>query len=136
MSEVCFACEIVRSWQNFFTADVTSVEATGYEGCLQILPRRQPIISLLRPGFMRISLQDKSSVDYFLFEGVLYFDGSTALIVAEDIMNKDDITVDAIRKYSNELTERVLSVGDNLEERAILEQMMNDCLTLESTIGH
>ena len=65
-------CDIVSAEEEIFRGDVQMVVATGEMGELGIAPRHAPLITRLKPGYVRVTLENG---DFAAHTGSFFFDG-------------------------------------------------------------
>tara|TARA_Y100000590_G_C15706343_1_gene1008777 strand:+ start:1434 stop:1832 length:399 start_codon:yes stop_codon:yes gene_type:complete len=105
-----FKLEFVTPEKQIMSDDVEQVILPGSEGEFTILANHSPIISSLRPGFIKIFNGDNdNSFDYFVTEGFVDMTSSELTILAQESIERSDldsIKINAfIESYQNQIDE-------------------------------
>ncbi len=105
-----FKLEFVTPEKQIMSDDVEQVILPGSEGEFTILANHSPIISSLRPGFIKIFNGDNdNSFDYFVTEGFVDMRSSELTILAQESIERSDldsIKINAfIESYQNQIDE-------------------------------
>ena len=101
-------CEIVSAETEIFSGDVTMVIATGTLGELGIMPGHTPLLTGLKPGPVRLKLEDGEEDVFFASGGFLEVQPSVVTILADTAEHADNID-DAAASEAIEAAERAMS---------------------------
>ena len=84
--------DVVSAEESIFSGDAELVSLPGKSGELGILPGRVPLITLIRPGFVRIHLPGKKEVEQvFVAGGVLEVQPDLVTVLADTAVRSNDL---------------------------------------------
>lgn len=101
-------CDIVSAEQDIFHGAVTMVVATGEMGELGIAPRHAPLITRLKPGQVRVTLESGEEQTFYVSGGVLEVQPQVVTVLADTAARAKDID-EAAAKAAKAEAERVLA---------------------------
>ena len=110
-------CDIVSAEQEIFRGVVAMVIATGEMGELGIAPRHAPLITRLKPGQVRVVLEDGEEQSFYVSGGVLEVQPQVVTVLADTAVRAKDID-EAAAKKAKEEAERILANRTDLMEVA------------------
>ena len=83
--------DVVSAEESIFSGDAELVSLPGKSGELGILPGHVPLITLIRPGFVRIHLPGKKEVEQvFVAGGVLEVQPDLVTVLADTAVRSND----------------------------------------------
>ena len=84
--------DVVSVEESIFSGDAELVSLPGQSGELGILPGHVPLITLIRPGFVRIHLPGKQEVEQvFVAGGVLEVQPDMVTVLADTAVRSKDL---------------------------------------------
>ena len=84
--------DVVSAEESIFSGDAELVSLPGKSGELGILPGHVPLITLIRPGFVRIHLPGKKEVEQvFVAGGVLEVQPDLVTVLADTAVRINDL---------------------------------------------
>ena len=101
-------CDIVSAEEEIFSGRVTMVSATGTIGELGILPGHAPLLTGIRPGPVRLTLDNGEEEVFFASGGYLEVQPGVVTILADTALRAEDID-EAAALEAQQAAERVLS---------------------------
>ncbi len=103
------------------------VSVFGATGVYGIAADMAPTISELRPGAVVIQKEETSGSETFFVPGgfALTHPGSTTDIAAADIISRDEIDTDLLRKQLESTRKKLESLDDDTQEHTIAQIEMN-----------
>ncbi|HFD12003.1 MAG TPA: F0F1 ATP synthase subunit epsilon [Crenotrichaceae bacterium] len=110
-------CDIVSAETEIFSGEVAMVFATGIAGELGIAPRHAPLITLLKPGEVRVELTDGSHQNYYVSGGILEVQPYLVSVLADTATRAEDID-EAAAIQAKEEAERLLKDSDKRQDLA------------------
>ena len=127
-------CEIVSAESEIFAGDATLVIASGEMGELGIAPRHAPLITLLKPGQVRVQRVDGDEQCFYVSGGILEVQPELVTILADTAARAADIDEAAARRAKEEaemaLSDRSGAIGV-AEAQAQLAQAIAQLQALE-----
>lgn len=101
-------CDIVSAEDEIFHGNVTLVVATGEMGELGIAPRHAPLITRLKPGYVRVTLENGDSQEFYVSGGILEVQPQVVSVLADTAIRAKDLD-EAAAKTAKEEAERALA---------------------------
>lgn len=83
--------DVVSAEENILSVDAELVSLPGKSGELGILPGHLPLITLIRPGFVRIHLPNKEAEQVFVAGGVLEVQPDVVTVLADTAIRSQDL---------------------------------------------
>jgi len=110
-------CDIVSAETEIFSGEVSMVFASGIAGELGIAPRHAPLITLLKPGEVRVQMQDGSHQNYYVSGGILEVQPYLVSVLADTATRAEDID-EAAAIQAKEEAERLLKDSEKRQDLA------------------
>ena len=104
-------CDIVSAEAEIFRGEAEMIVATGELGELGIAPRHAPLITLLKPGKVVITLPGGEKLDFAISGGILEVQPQVVTVLADTAVRAQDIDEAAVLAAKAE-AERVLAHKD------------------------
>ncbi len=104
-------CDIVSAEQEIFHGTVTMVVATGQLGELGIAPRHAPLITRLKPGYVRVTLENGQHQEFYVSGGILEVQPQVVSILADTAVRTSDLDEAKVRAAMEEV-QRILARKD------------------------
>jgi F-type H+-transporting ATPase subunit epsilon len=101
-------CDIVSAQEQIFSGEATMVFATGRMGELGISPRHAPLLTVLRPGPVRVQKPDGEEAFFFVGGGILEVMPHVVTVLADTAVRADDLDQAAAERARDE-AERALA---------------------------
>jgi len=104
-------CDIVSAEAEIFHGEAEMIVATGELGELGIAPRHAPLITLLKPGKVVVTLPGGEKLDFAISGGILEVQPQVVTILADTAVRAQDIDEASVLAAKAE-AERVLANKD------------------------
>lgn len=92
-------CEIVTPERIVYTNEVEMVVAPTIDGEIGILPLHAPLVTVLRPGELRVRYNDNKDVEWFAISGgYLQVHMDKVIVLADDAVHSSTIDVERARQ--------------------------------------
>ena len=104
-------CDIVSAEAEIFRGEAEMIVATGELGELGIAPRHAPLITLLKPGKVVVTLPGGEKLDFAISGGILEVQPQVVTVLADTAVRAQDIDEAAVLAAKAE-AERVLAHKD------------------------
>ncbi|NCT68747.1 MAG: F0F1 ATP synthase subunit epsilon [Rhodanobacteraceae bacterium] len=101
-------CDIVSAEEEIFQGHATMVIATGEMGELGIAPRHAPLITRLKPGQVRVHLENGEEQFFYVSGGILEVQPQVVTVLADTAIRAKDLD-EAAAKSAKEEAERALA---------------------------
>jgi len=86
-----FHCDIVSAEKEIFSGRVTMLSVTGSIGELGIMPGHAPLLTGVRPGPIRLRMDDGEEAVFFASGGYLEVQPGVVTILADTALRAEDI---------------------------------------------
>jgi F-type H+-transporting ATPase subunit epsilon len=103
-----FQCDIVSAHEEIFSGEATMLFATGKLGELGISPRHAPLITVLKPGPVRVQRPDGQEAFFFVGGGILEVMPHVVTVLADTAVRAEDLDSVAAQRAKEE-AERTLA---------------------------
>jgi F-type H+-transporting ATPase subunit epsilon len=127
-------CDIVSAEEEIFHGNAQMVIATGEMGELGIAPRHAPLITRLKPGQVRVQLENGEEQFFYVSGGILEVQPSVVTVLADTAIRAKDLDEAAARNAKDEAERALANRSDALEiaqAQAQLAQAMAQLQALE-----
>lgn len=101
-------CDIVSAENEIFHGDVQMVVVTGEMGELGIAPRHAPLITRLKPGYVRVTLANGEQQEFYISGGILEVQPQVVSVLSDTAIRAADLD-EAKAKSAKEEAERILA---------------------------
>jgi len=127
-------CDIVSAEEEIFHGNAQMVIATGEMGELGIAPRHAPLITRLKPGQVRVQLENGEEQFFYVSGGILEVQPNVVTVLADTAIRAKDLDEAAARNAKDEAERALANRSDVLEvaqAQAQLAQAMAQLQALE-----
>lgn len=101
-------CDIVSAEKDIFSGLVKMVVVTGEMGELGIAPQHAPLITRIKPGFVRITLENGEHMEFYVSGGILEVQPQLVSVLADTAARAADLD-EAKAVLAKEEAERMLA---------------------------
>lgn len=84
-------CDIVSAEEQIYSGTVKMVYASGEMGELGIAPRHTPLLTRLKPGELRVELEDGSEEFFFVSGGLIEIQPHMVTVLSDTAIRADDL---------------------------------------------
>ena len=112
-----FKFELVSPEKVLVSSDVGEVIVPGAEGDFTVLPRHAPVISMLRPGVLRIPGMDGKTSEIYVRGGLADVGADRLTVLAEQAIPVADLDRDLIAKEIQDAEEDLADAQDEDKKR-------------------
>jgi F-type H+-transporting ATPase subunit epsilon len=108
-------CDIVSAEEEIFHGQAQMVIATGEMGELGIAPRHAPLITRLKPGQVRVILENGDEQFFYVSGGILEVQPQVVTVLADTAIRAKDLDEAAASKAKAEAERALANRTDALE---------------------
>lgn len=90
--------DLVSPERKLASVSVVSVQIPGMEGDLTAMPRHAPLLTTLRPGVVRVNVEDGGSSEYVVTGGFAEITPSGTTVLAEEAMPRGEASADFLER--------------------------------------
>ncbi|MEO8003049.1 MAG: F0F1 ATP synthase subunit epsilon [Arenimonas sp.] len=125
-------CDIVSAENEIFHGDVQMVVVTGEMGELGIAPRHAPLITRLKPGYVRVTLANGEQQEFYISGGILEVQPQVVSVLSDTAIRAADLD-EAKAKAAKEDAERILAGrGEAKDLEEAQQQLMQATAQLQA----
>ena len=127
-------CDIVSAEEEIFSGNAQMIIATGEMGELGIAPRHAPLITRLKPGQVRVLLDNGEEQFFYVSGGILEVQPDVVTVLTDTAIRAKDLDESAARKAKEEAERALANRSDAIEvaqAQAQLAQAMAQLQALE-----
>ena len=127
-------CDIVSAEEEIFHGNAQMVIATGEMGELGIAPRHAPLITRLKPGYVRVTLASGEQQEFYISGGILEVQPQVVTVLVDTAIRAADLDEAAAQRAKKEAEDALANRTDALEvseAQAKLAQAMAQLQALE-----
>ena len=125
-------CDIVSAEEEIFHGVVTMVVATGQMGELGIAPRHAPLITRLKPGQVRVILENGEEQSFYVSGGILEVQPQVVTVLADTAIRAKDLDEAAAKSAKDEAERMLANRGDAQDLAAAQQQLMEATAQLQA----
>lgn len=108
-------CDIVSAEEEIFHGKVKLVVATGEMGELGIAPRHAPLITRLKPGQVRVILENGDEQFFYVSGGILEVQPQVVTVLTDTAIRAKDLDEVAAKQAKEEAEKLLLNRTDAME---------------------
>ena len=125
-------CRVVSAREEIYTGEISMLIATGSEGEVGILAGHTPLITLLKPGSMRIQLPDGSEEVIYVSGGVLEVQPKLVTVLADTAVRADDLDEAKIIEARKQAEQMLVNQSETLQTNAALASLAESVAQLQT----
>lgn len=108
-------CDIVSAEAEIFHGTATLVVASGEMGELGIAPRHAPLITRLKPGYVRVIAEGGEDQFFYVSGGILEVQPQVVTVLADTAIRAKDLDEVAALRAKQEAERRLVDRTDQVE---------------------
>jgi F-type H+-transporting ATPase subunit epsilon len=125
-------CDIVSAEEEIFHGVVTMVVATGEMGELGIAPRHAPLITRLKPGQVRVILENGEEQFFYVSGGIIEVQPQVVTVLADTAIRAKDLDESKARAAKEEAERMLANRGEAQDLAQAQQQLMEANAQLEA----
>lgn len=115
MSATTIQIEIVSTEKSLYSGDATMVVAPGVSGELGILPQHAPLLTRIKPGVLKILMEDGNQDLFYVSGGVLEVQPEKITVLADVAERGDDLDEERAQQARQAAEEKLASATPDLD---------------------
>ena len=120
-----FKLEIISPEKIIFSDNTTMVTFPSYEGDMSILKNHISIITLLRPGIIKVKKKNENFEEFFVEDGTVeYFDDSL-VVLSTSTVNVKDLSKDFVDHLNKDTQHKLTDKNITDHDRYILNHKLD-----------
>lgn len=126
------SCNVVSAQEAIYTGDVKMLMATGIEGELGILPGHIPLVTLLKPGPVRVVEKDGTQEVLYVSGGVLEVLPEKITLLADSAVRASDLDEAKIEQARKEAEALLSEQKSSLDSSAALASLAESVAQMQT----
>jgi F-type H+-transporting ATPase subunit epsilon len=123
---------IVSAEGEIFNGRVETLTVTGIEGELGILPGHAPLLTSLKPGLVRITLQGGKEEVFYISGGTLEVQPDVAILLADTAVRAEDLDEMAAQQARDRAEKAAANRKANIEYSRTLSELAETAAQLRA----
>ena len=114
---------VVSAEESLFSGSIKSLQITGSEGELGIMPGHAPLLTSLKPGMALITKQDDSEEVIYLSGGMLEVQPNNITVLADVAIRADDLDEQAALEAKQRAEENINANGIDVDYAIVAAEL-------------
>lgn len=127
-----FQCRVVSAKESLFSGEVKMLTASGLEGELGVLAGHTPLITLLKPGVLKLVLADGGEEVIYVSGGVLEVQPKGAMVLADSAERAANLDESKIAEARRQAEQMLANQSDTLQTSAALAALAESVAQLQT----
>ena len=123
--EEYFKLEINSPEKIIFSGDAKIVVLPSYEGDMSILKNHISIITFLRPGIIKVQINESDFNEFFVQDGTVEYFNDTLVILSASVINLKDLSKQFLENLNKETEGKLLQKDITDHDRYILNHKLD-----------
>ena len=120
-----FKLEIISPEKIIFSGDAKIVVLPSYEGDMSILKNHISIITFLRPGIIKVQINESDFNEFFVQDGTVEYFNDTLVILSASVINLKDLSKQFLENLNKETEGKLLQKNITDHDRYILNHKLD-----------
>ena len=120
-----FNLEIISPEKIIFSGKVKMATLPSYEGDMSILKNHISIITFLRPGVIKLQIDEGNFKEFFVQDGTIEYFNDTLVILSASAISIKDLTKDFMEELNKDTMDRLSKKDITDHERYILNHKLD-----------
>tara|TARA_B100000408_G_scaffold66722_1_gene51140 strand:- start:324 stop:719 length:396 start_codon:yes stop_codon:yes gene_type:complete len=120
-----FKLEIISPEKIIFSGDTKIVVIPSYEGDMSILKNHISIITFLRPGIIKVQINESDFNEFFVQDGTVEYFNDTLVILSASVINLKDLSKQFLENLNKETEGKLLQKDITDHDRYILNHKLD-----------
>ena len=120
-----FKLEIISPDKIIFSWDAKMVVLPSYEGDMSILKNHISIITFLRPGVLKVQMNEGSFNEFFVQDGTIEFFNNTLILLSASAINLKKLSKEFLDNLSKETEKELAKENITDQDRYILNHKID-----------
>ncbi|WP_169393268.1 MULTISPECIES: F0F1 ATP synthase subunit epsilon [Psychrobacter] len=127
-----FQCRVVSAREELFSGEITMLIATGSEGEVGVLAGHTPLITLLKPGAMRVQKANGEEEVIYVSGGVLEVQPKMVTVLADTAVRAHNLDESKIIEARKKAEQMLVNQSDTLQTNAALASLAESVAQLQT----
>ena len=127
-----FNLTIVSAERKIFEGEVKQIQATGVEGELGILPGHTPLLTAIKPGIIKFTLQDGNEEVIYVSGGFLEVQPNIVTVLADVAIRGSELDAERIREAKRKAEENIISHASDVDHDLLVAKLSKELAKLRA----
>ena len=127
-----FNLTIVSAERKIFEGEVKQIQATGVEGELGILPGHTPLLTAIKPGIVKFTLQDANEDVIYVSGGFLEVQPNIVTVLADVAIRGSELDAERIREAKRKAEENIVSHASDVDHDLLVAKLSKELAKLRA----
>ena len=120
-----FKLEIISPERIIFSDDTKMVTLPSYEGDMSILKNHISVITLLRPGIIKVQKNDGNFEDFFVQDGTVEHFNDSLVVLSASVINVKDLSKEFVDNLNKDTQDKLTDKDITDHERYVLHHKLD-----------
>jgi len=120
-----FKFEIISPEGIIFSNETTMVTFPSYEGDMSILKNHISIITLLRPGIIKVQKNDGSFEEFFVQDGATEYSNDSLVVLSASTINVKNLSKEFVDNLSKDTQDKLIDKNITDHDRYVLNHKLD-----------
>ncbi|WP_201573167.1 MULTISPECIES: F0F1 ATP synthase subunit epsilon [Psychrobacter] len=127
-----FQCRVVSAREELYSGEISMLIATGTEGEVGVLAGHTPLITLLKPGAMRVQTPDGEEEVIYVSGGVLEIQPKMVTVLADTAVRASNLDESKIIQARKKAEQMLVNQSDTVHTNAALASLAESVAQLQT----
>jgi len=114
---------VVSAHESLFSGSIKSLQITGSEGELGIMPGHAPLLTSLKPGMALITKEDDTEEVLYLSGGMLEVQPNQVIVLADVAIRSDDLNEQAVLDAKKRAEDNMTAVNVDVDYATVAAEL-------------
>jgi F-type H+-transporting ATPase subunit epsilon len=114
---------VVSAHESLFSGSIKSLQITGSEGELGIMPGHAPLLTSLKPGMALITKEDGTEEVLYLSGGMLEVQPNQVIVLADVAIRSDDLNEQAVLDAKKRAEDNMTAVNVDVDYATVAAEL-------------
>ena len=120
-----FKIEIISPERIIFSDEVKMVTLPSYEGDMSILKNHISIITLLRPGIIRVKKNDGNFKEFFVQDGTVEYFNDSLVVLSTSVISVKDLSREFVDNLNKDIQDKLADKNITDHDRYVLNHKLD-----------
>ena len=120
-----FKLEIISPERIIFSDEATMVTLPSYEGYMSVLKNHISIITLLRPGIIKVQKNDKNFKEFFVQDGAVEYFNDSLVVLSTSAISVKDLSREFVDNLNKDIQDKLADKNITDHDRYVLNHKLD-----------
>ena len=120
-----FKLEIISPEKIIFADEAKMVTLPSYEGDMSILKNHISIITLLRPGIIKVQKNDKNFKEFFVQDGTVEYFNDSLVVLSTSAISVKDLSREFVDNLNKDIQDKLADKNITDHDRYVLNHKLD-----------